>query len=249
MRGGLFPFDGAGGLGSQIPQNTVDAGDLVSDAVHDVLHHAEVQLGHLGGDGIHGVDGPDDDRPVEGTLAVDDAGGLDVGHYGEVLPDLALQTVLCELLTQDGIGFAHSLQSVSCDGTQTAHAQTGTGEGLSVNHAVGQTQSLAAGTHLILKQQAQGLNQLLKINNGGQTAYVMMGFDDCGIPQTAFDDIGINRTLHQIAQMDKSGRGGSHSGNHRTLRKVALGEPGFQLLGSFGHVGKKQFGKRLIIHN
>ena len=61
MRGGLFPFDGAGGLGSQIPQNTVDAGDLVSDAVHDVLHHAEVQLGHLGGDGIH----PND----EGTAA------------------------------------------------------------------------------------------------------------------------------------------------------------------------------------
>ena len=26
----------------------------------------------------------------------------------------------------------------------------------------------------------------------------MMGFDDCGISQTAFDDIGINRTLHQI---------------------------------------------------
>ena len=58
-----------------------------------------------------------------------------------------------------------------------------------------------------------------------------------------------NRTLHQIAQMDKSGRGGSHSGNHRTLGKVALGEPGFQLLGSFGHIGKKQFGKRLIIQS
>ena len=48
-----------------------------------------------------------------------------------------------------------------------------------------------------------------------------------------------NRALHQIAQMDKSGRGGSHSGNHRTLGKITLGEPGFQLLGSFGHVGKK----------
>ena len=58
-----------------------------------------------------------------------------------------------------------------------------------------------------------------------------------------------NRALHQIAQMDKSGRGGGHPGNHRALGKIALGEPGFQMLGRFGHVGKKQFGKRLIIHN
>ena len=58
-----------------------------------------------------------------------------------------------------------------------------------------------------------------------------------------------NRALHQIAQVDKSGRGGSHPGDHRALGKVALREPGFQLLGSFGHVRKKQFGKRLIIHS
>ena len=66
----------------------------MSDAVHDVLHHAEVQLGHLGGDGIHGVDGPDDDRPVEDAFAVADARRTVVWNDGEKLPDC-----LCRLRT------------------------------------------------------------------------------------------------------------------------------------------------------
>ena len=163
----------------------------MSDAVHDVLHHAEVQLGHLGGDGIHGVDGPDDNRPVEGTLAVDDAGGLDVGHYGEVLPDLALQAVLGEFLTEDGVGFPNGLQTVTGDGADTADAQTGAGEGLTVDHVVGQTKRLAYHADLVLVEQLHRLHQL-KLQILGQAAYVVVGLDAVG-----FQNVGVNGALSQ----------------------------------------------------
>ena len=163
----------------------------MSDAVHDVLHHAEVQLGHLGGDGIHGVDGPDDHRPVEGTLAVDDAGGLDVGHYGEVLPDLALQAVLGKFLAEDGVGFPNGLQTVTGDGTDAADAQTGAGEGLTVDHVVGQTQRLAYHADLVLVEQLHRLHQL-KLQILGQAAYVVVGLDAVG-----FQNVGVNGALSQ----------------------------------------------------
>ena len=51
-----FPLDGASGLRRQVPEDAVDAGHLVRDAVDDVLHHLEAQLGHVGRDGIDGVD-------------------------------------------------------------------------------------------------------------------------------------------------------------------------------------------------
>ena len=123
----------------------------MSDAVHDVLHHAEVQLGHLGGDGIHGVDGPDDDRPVEGTLAVDDAGGLDVGHYGEVLPDLALQAVLGEFLTEDGVGFPNGLQTVTGDRSKAADAKSRTRERLTVYQIFRNTKLQTGAADLIFR--------------------------------------------------------------------------------------------------
>ena len=115
---------------------------------------------HSGGHGIHSVDGADDDTPLVGPLIIPDADGLDVGDGGEVLPHLALQAVLGELLPEDGVRLPDGLQPVPGDGAQAADAQTGAGEGLPVNHTVGQTQRLAAGADLVLKKHLQRLHQL-----------------------------------------------------------------------------------------
>ena len=45
------------------------------------------------------------------------------------------------------------------------------------------------------------------------------------------------QTLHQIAQMDKAGRGGSHTGDHRTLRIVTGRELCFHLFRGLGYIG------------
>ena len=84
------------------------------------------------GHSVDSVDSADDNAPLVSTLVVADADALDVGNNGEILPHLALQTVLGKLLAQNGIGLADGFQTVAGDGTQAADAQTGAGEGLTI---------------------------------------------------------------------------------------------------------------------
>ena len=81
-------------LRREIVKNTIYAGDLCDDTLNEVVDQLVRQV--LDGDfhDIGGVDGTDDARPVEGALAVLDAGGLEVRNDGEVLPYFALETVL-----------------------------------------------------------------------------------------------------------------------------------------------------------
>ena len=110
----------------------------MDDTVSDVLHQFEGNIFHRGGDGILGVDGTDDDRPVEGPFPVPDAGGFEIRHYGEVLPYFSFQPVLREFFPQDGIAFPNGFQTVTGDGAGAAHAQSRTREGLTVYHVVRQ---------------------------------------------------------------------------------------------------------------
>ena len=51
-----------------------------------------------------------------------------------------------------------------------------------------------------------------------------------------------NGALHQVAQMDKAGGRGSHTGNNSAFRQLTGGKTGFHFLGSFRHLGKKELG-------
>ena len=48
-----------------------------------------------------------------------------------------------------------------------------------------------------------------------------------------------NGALNQVAQMDKTGGGGSHTGDDGTFGELPCGEPGLHLLGSLGYIGKQ----------
>ena len=89
---GLFEFYRAGGLRSEVVQDAVHTRHLMRDAVHEVAHEVERDVLDGGAHGVGGVHGADDDRPLESALAVLHAGGLEVGHDGKILPDLAYNT-------------------------------------------------------------------------------------------------------------------------------------------------------------
>ena len=57
-----------------------------------------------------------------------------------------------------------------------------------------------------------------------------------------------DHTLNQIAQMDKTGRGRSHTGHDGAFGQFTLGKTCLDFLGRFGHIRKKQISKCLIIH-
>ena len=139
----LFPFDGSAGLGSEVIEHTVDIFDLRGDAFGDVLEQCKGNVLHRGGHCVGGVDGTDDDGISECALAVLYADRFEIRHSGEVLPDLAFQTVFGKFLTENGVGFPDSLEAVTGDSAEAADTESGPREGLTVDHVVGQTESLA----------------------------------------------------------------------------------------------------------
>ena len=53
-------------------------------------------------------------------------------------------------------------------------------------------------THLVLEQQAQGLDDLLEIHIVGQAAHIVVALDDGGGARAGLDHIGIDGALCQI---------------------------------------------------
>ena len=144
-----------------------------------------------GGHGVAGVDGTDNHGPIPAALVILHAGRLVVGHYGEVLPDLAFQAVLRELLAEDGIALAQSLQTVACDGSGAAHSEARAGEGLAEYHVVGQAEFLADHTHFILEEKLDGLYQL-EFQVFRQAAHIVMTLHGAGL-----HDVGVDGALCQ----------------------------------------------------
>ena len=187
----------------------------MGDAVGNLLEEGEGHILHGGGHSIHRVDRTEDDRPGVGTLAVPDANGFQVGDDGEILPDLTGQTRLLELLPQDSIGFPNGFQPISGDSAQATDAQARAGEWLAVDHAIRQTQSLAAGADFVFKEHLEGFHQL-KAQVFRQAAHVVVGFDDlpfCEIanpplttlrvPKQEMGRVAVRRILEVINGTDK----------------------------------------------
>ena len=173
----LFVFHRGGGLWREVVKDAVDAGDLGGDALHEAVDQVggEVLYGNFYD--VHGIDGADDAGPVEGALAVLDAGGLEVGHDGEVLPDFALKAVFGELFAKDGVGLADGLEPVACDGAHAADSQAGAGEGLAEDHAVGKAQGFADDADLILIKELDGLYELEILHVFWKASDVVVGLD------------------------------------------------------------------------
>ena len=95
---GLLPLDCRGRLGRDVVAHAVGAGNLGNDAAGDAGKHVVGQLGPVGGHGIAGLDGSQDDRALVGALVAHNANGLDIGQDRKVLPAAVLGVALAGLL-------------------------------------------------------------------------------------------------------------------------------------------------------
>jgi len=57
-----------------------------------------------------------------------------------------------------------------------------------------------------------------------------------------------DHALNQVAQVDKTGGGGSHTGDNGAFSQLTAGEALLHLGGSFGHIGEQKLCQCLIIH-
>ena len=85
------------------------------------------------------------------------------------------QAGVVDLLAHDGVGLAQRLQAIAGDGAEAANAQAGAGEGLALDHVLGQAELTADHAHLVLVQQLDGLAP-------ARTADRRAGRPRCGAP-------------------------------------------------------------------
>ena len=90
----LFPLDGADGLGSQVQQNAVDAGNFIRNSIGDLVENVIGDFFNRCGHGVAGIDGADDCGPAFVTLAVLDTDALEIRNSDEILPDLFAETAV-----------------------------------------------------------------------------------------------------------------------------------------------------------
>ena len=169
-------------------------GDAVGDLVKNIIGDFFDSSGHS----ILSVYCADNCRPTFVAAFILNANALDIGNSDEILPYLFSKTVKVKLFTKNSICLTESVESVSGDSAKTSYAKTGAGEGLTVNHSVGKTESLANYANLILEEKLNGFNKL-KGKILGKTANVVVRLNSllalCLL--NALKDIGIDSTLSE----------------------------------------------------
>jgi hypothetical protein len=90
------------------------------------------------------------------------------------------------------------VESVTGDGTEATNAETGTREGLTVNHCGGEAERSANYTDFVLEEELQRFNEFEFFSEVcGKTAYVVMGFNRffAFALLNTFKNVGVDGTL------------------------------------------------------
>lgn len=126
-----------------------------------------------------------------------DADASHVRERGEVLTEGLVDAGLSDFLAIDGVGFLDDLDLFCRDFADDANAEARAGERLAIDEMLGDAKLAASLSHLVLEQEAQRLDDLLEVDAVRQAANIVVALDDGGFTETALDDVGINRPLHE----------------------------------------------------
>ena len=130
----------------------------------------------------HEVDGLDGAQRYDVFVAAgvaDDADGFDRQKGGEGLAGFVVEAGGVQFLDEDVVREAQGIGVFFLYFAEDAHAQAGAGEGVAVDHVVGQAELEADFAHFIFEQLAQGFDEL-EFHVLGEVADVVVGFDHVG---------------------------------------------------------------------
>ena len=147
-----LPLNRARGLGCNIIENSVDSLNL---ACYSRAYLMKKRVGNFldgRGHSVLGVNGADDRGPALKAAVILDTYALYIGDYYKILPNFLCETAIIKLLAQDRICLAESVKTVTGDSAETSYTESGSGEGLTVNHRVRETERLADYANLVLEK-------------------------------------------------------------------------------------------------
>ena len=246
----LLPLDRRGRLGRDVVAHAVGAGDLGHNATTDAGQDVVGKLGPVGGHGIAGLDGAQDDRALVGALVSHDADGLDVRQHRKVLPAGVLGVALAglleealvvgvKLLAHDGVGALQDLQLLLVHRTDDADGQAGAGERLAEDDVLGQAKGQTQRADLVLEEVVKRLDEV-KAHALGEGDEVVMALDGgrlaTRLARAGLDDVRVDGALGQ--ELHRLAIGLQLLGNGEELLPELRADDAALLLG-LGHAGEK----------
>ena len=150
-----------------------------------------------GGHEVDGFDGAEGHHVFVTTGVADDTDGFDREEDGEGLAGFVVEAVGFEFFDEDMVREAQGVGVVLFDFAEDAHAQAGAGEGVAVDHVVGQAEFEADFADFVFEELAQGFDQF-ELHVLGEAAHVVVGFDDvgaAGFGGGGFDHVRVDRAL------------------------------------------------------
>lgn len=182
-----LPLDGGRRLAAHVVGHAGDAGDLVDDAVGDLLQQLVGQVRPAGGHEVDGLHGAQRDHPLVAAAVADHAHGLHRQEDGEGLAGLVVPAGVVQLLDEDGVGLAQDVGVLLLHLAEDAHAQARPREGVTVDHVVGQAELDAELAHLVLEQLAQHSTSL-SFMVSGRPPTLWCDLITCALPVLAAAD-------------------------------------------------------------
>ena len=176
----LFPFNGRGRFGCDVVDDAVDVGHLVDNADTDPVQHVVGDAGPVSSHKVRGSNSTQSQGVVVGAAVAHDANAAGIGQDGEVLVHVLVLASLGNLVPEDEVSLPQQVGLGLGDVADDTDGQTGAGEGLAADQVLGQAQLTAQLTDLVLEQQAQGLDDLLKVHIVWQAAHVVVALDGGG---------------------------------------------------------------------
>ena len=193
----LFPFDGARRLGGDVVNDAVDSCHFVADSsghfVEDFPREAEVISSHS----IRACYSADAYGVVIGSFVALYAYRADsCRQYSEGLPDIIVEAMLFDDVSDDEISSAEDVESFRGDFADDADSKTWSRERLAVDDFLRKSEFAAELADFILEEFAQRFDEF-ELHVLRKAAYVVVGFDGRGGGCAGFHDVRIECALDE----------------------------------------------------
>ena len=193
----LFPFDGARRLGGDVVNDAVDSCHFVADSsghfVEDFPREAEVISSHA----IRACYSADAYGVVIGSFVALYAYGADsCRQYSEGLPDIIVEAMLFDDVSDDEISSAEDVESFRGDFADDADSKTWSRERLAVDDFFRKSEFAAELADFILEEFAQRFDEF-ELHVLRKAAYVVVGFDGRSGGCAGFHDVRIECALDE----------------------------------------------------
>ena len=155
----------------------------------------------VGGHAVGGDDGAQRAATLVGALVAHDAYALHGEKDSSGLPYLVVQSVATQGVDEDLVGVLKDAHFLCGDLTEDADAEARAREGVAPEEVGADAEGTADAAHLILEEEAQGLDDA-EVHLLGESADVVVRLDGGGgsVDRYALDDVGIDCALREPAR-------------------------------------------------